>query len=129
MLKLYRRAFDLKAAIGGATVMSILAALINSSHGLQAAAMAATKQGLYTFFIAGLIVRLCRRLALSPMIRIKAVAVATILPSVLTTTLIYCLHSARGTAEPLATTLVVAILSMTSFFVIALREAKATLNN
>jgi len=124
MLKYYRNIFDLNAALGGAIVMSTLVWLINSSHGTGAALTAAAKQGLYTFFVAGLVVRFCCWLAQSKQPPAVAVALATTLPTAITSSLIYSLHSLRGTPEPLYSTAAVAGLSLLSFLLFALREQR-----
>ena len=116
--------FDLKAALGGALVMSTMVAMINQEHGWFLASTAALKQGLYTFIVAGLIVRLCRWLAARPLPVVIARSLAVAVPTTVTVTIIYILHSLKGTPETVNTTVAVAGLSLISFLVLAIREPR-----
>jgi hypothetical protein len=125
MSSYFKNFFNLKAALGGAIVMSTIVTLINLEHGYNLALFAALKQGLYTFFVAGMVVRLCHWLATRPLPTAFAITLAVIIPSTLTATLVFILHSLKGTPEPVKTTLAVAGLSLISFLILALREVLA----
>ena len=116
------RWFDWKSACGGALLMSSLVLLINLDHGWEPALFAAGRQGLYTFFVAGLIVQFCRFLANRPLPRTVAVIVACLIPLILTVTMVYLMHFYRNTPEPLLSTLPVAILSFVAFLGVSLNE-------
>lgn len=109
--------------------MSTVVTVVNIEHGYNLALFAALKQGLYTFFVAGIVVRLCHWLAIRPLPTPLAISLAVLIPSTLTATLIFTLHSLKGTPETVKTTLAVAGLSIISFLVLAIREARAQNNS
>jgi len=111
--------FDLKSAIFGAIIMGVIVGLINSGHGLLPALTAAAKQAGYTFFVAGLIMQHCRWLAARKLAPAQAIALATLLPTIITVALVYTLHSFKGTPEPFWSTVPVAILGLVSFFLMS----------
>lgn len=69
------------------------------------ASTAAGKQAAYTFFLGGLFMKQCENLA----VRIKpyrtALALAVIVPSLVTLLLTFSLHSLKGTPKPLQSTI------------------------
>ena len=107
--------FDLPIACLGALVMGGLVGWVNAEHGLEAAGTAALKQGVYTFFVAGLVVQLCRWLAARDVPLAMAISLAVTVPTMLTVMLVYTLHSAKGTPEPLNSTVPVVVMSLISF--------------
>jgi len=118
-LQLLKQVFDLKSAVIGSALMSIIVGLVNAGHGLTPALTAAGKQALYTFFVAGFIMQLCRWLAGRDLPPVKAIFSATLLPTLLTVFLVYNLHSLKGTPEPLWSTLPVAVICLVSFFLVS----------
>ena len=114
-----RQWFDIKTAILGALLMSTLVGLVNAGHGPLPALTAAAKQGAYTFFVAGFITQLCRWLAQRPMRAGAAIAIATLLPTVITVVAVYTLHSFKGTPEPILSTIPVVLLCLGGFFLVA----------
>ena len=88
-----RRAFDLRSAIYAALLMGGIVWWINASHGLLLSTTAAFKQAVYTFFMGGVIMRFCERLALRPGPAGVVLATAVVLPSIITTGATF---SARG---------------------------------
>jgi len=114
--ELVSRVLDLRMALAGALFMGGLVFVVNLSHGAGPALVAATKQGTYTFFFAGLVMRWCQRLAQTIDGRALAVALATVLPSVLAVSLTFGVHSLRGTPDPVASTLPTLFLGPPSFF-------------
>ncbi|MEO0604970.1 MAG: hypothetical protein AAF211_26300 [Myxococcota bacterium] len=65
LTELATRILDLRMAFAGAAFMGSLVFTVNAAHGAGPALVAATKQATYTFFFAGLVMRLCERLATS----------------------------------------------------------------
>lgn len=120
-----RDAFDLRSATIGALLMGLLVAAINLRHGLPAAMTAAGKQAAYTFFIAGLILKLCERLALAFPERRRALIVATVVPSLVTVGATSLVHHLRGTAEPWASVLPTLLMGPPSFAAWAIKSCRA----
>jgi len=97
-------------------VMGLLVFIANLAHGISPAAIAAGKQATYSALVGGSIVRLCERMTLrmtGPPSR--RVALATLVPTVVTTLLVAAVHSLRGTPEPMLSVLPVALLSPPAF--------------
>jgi peptidoglycan/LPS O-acetylase OafA/YrhL len=109
------RLFDLRSGLWGAAIMSALVWLLNARHGLGPAGTAAAKQAAYTFLFGGLVMRLCGVLAERPVARFWRVAVVTVAA-------VFAVHSARGTPEPLLSTLPAALLGPPSFAAYAWRS-------
>ena len=107
--------FDLPTACAGALIMGGLVGWVNIGHGLLPALSAAMKQGVYTFFVAGLVVQLCRWLAAREVSLVVAASMAVLLPTILTVMLVFTLHSVKGTPEPLHSTIPVVVMSLISF--------------
>ncbi len=97
---------------------------INFPHGALGAATASLKQFFYTFLVAGLIVRLCTRLALRPGSAALALALAVGIPSLVTVAATWVVHQLRGTPEPLLSVLPAAILSPPAFAVWSWRSRR-----
>lgn len=116
--------FDIKAAVLGSFIMSVIVAWINLGHGGDAAISSGIRQGLYTFFVAGLSAQLCRNLTNSSIHKAAAIVKAVLIPTILTVTLVYIMHSTRGTPEPFYSSIPVAILSLISFSIIALHTLR-----
>lgn len=116
--------FDPRAGALGALVMGSLVALVNAPHGAGAAATSAAKQAVYTFFFGGFIVQLCHSLASRPGPRAGVLAVAIVLPSIITAVLIVLVHGLRGTPEPMLSTAVVLAIGAPSFVILALRKRR-----
>jgi len=113
--------FDLRSGLFGAAIMSGLVWFINASHGVWPATTAALKQAAYTFLFGGLIMRLCGALAEREGSAQLRIATATAIPSLITIALVYAVHSAKGTPEPLLSTLPAAVLAPLAFAAFARR--------
>lgn len=125
VLRALGRVYDLRSALIGALLMATIVALINASHGLEAALTAAAKQGAYTLVIAGLILRLCERLAVALEPAGLAVVVSTLVSTLVTVGATTLLHHLRGTAEPWASVIPTLVLGPPSFVAWALRSRRA----
>ena len=99
--------------------MSTIVGLVNASHRMTPALTAAGKQALYTFFFAGVIMQLCRWLAARDVPGPLAVAVATLVPTLITLLLVYQVHSYKGTPEPVLSTIPPVLLGLVSFFLVS----------
>ncbi len=116
--------FDWRSALIGAALMGTIVALINLRHGLAPALVAASKQAAYTLFIAGLVLRLCERLAITYAERWWGVALATIAPTIVTIGATTILHHLRGTPEPWASVIPTAVMGPPSFLMWARRAQR-----
>lgn len=111
--------FDIKSGLIGAAVMSFLIGVINSAHGWVPALTAAAKQGVYTFFFAGLIMQHCRWLAARELRPHAAIALASLWPTLVTVVLVYTLHSFKGTPEPVWSSVPPGVIGLISFFLVS----------
>ena len=115
--------FDPKMGLAGALFLGTIVFFINFDHGLLSGLVAALKQGFYTFFVGGLITRLCENIATISK-KITAVLLAVIIPSVIAIALTYLVHSIKGTPEPLNSTIPTMILAPLGFLWWALQKRK-----
>ena len=119
-------AFDLRSAVLGALLMGGIVWWINSEHGVLLATTAASKQAAYTFLMGGVIMRLATKLAERDGPRWLVVARATVLPTLVTVGATFFVHSLKGTPEPVASTIPVALLSPPVFAGWALKACKSS---
>jgi len=117
-------AFDLRSAVLGALLMGGIVWWINSEHGVLLATTAASKQAAYTFLMGGVIMRLATKLAERDGPRWLVVTLATVLPTLVTVGATFFVHSLKGTPEPVASTIPVALLSPPVFAGWALKVRK-----
>ncbi len=99
------RYFDPKAGFFGGLVIGLIVLWINSHHGMNLALVAATKQFTYTFFMGGIVARVCENIAVNFNPAVKAILLAILIPGISTVCLTYLLHSMKGTPEPFLSTL------------------------
>jgi hypothetical protein len=107
---------DLKMGLIGAGVMAVIVFGINyfAAHELIGAITAALKQGIYTAIFGGIIMRLSGYFATRIKNRFAALAAAMIIPSVIAISLTFCVHSMKGTPEPVGSTIPTAIFVIPS---------------
>jgi hypothetical protein len=122
------RYVDYSTAWKAALFLGIVVFCINYPHGVLAALPAALKQSIYTFFVAGLIVRLCENLILNNRLGVMAIPLSVLLPSSIAVGLTFLLHSLKGTPEPLYSTLPTMLMAPPSFAAWAWR-CKRNFNN
>jgi hypothetical protein len=116
---------DVSTAWKAALFLGLVIYAINFSHGALAALPAALKQATYTFFVSGLIVRLCENLITGVRHRALAWVSAILLPSGIAIGLTYLVHSLKGTPEPFYSTLPTIIVAPPAFAGWAWRCRKA----
>jgi hypothetical protein len=117
---------DYGGAIAGALLLGGIVFWINHPHGTALAVAAAMKQATYTFFVAGFIVKNNERLAKKLASRSLSLMLATGVSSCLAIGLTFLVHSMKGTAEPLLSTLPTAVMAPPSFLVLAWRTQRAS---
>ena len=105
--------------VAGAVVMSGIVFYINY-HGTEntlGATTAAFKQGTYTFFFGGVIMRMSELIATGMIKKRAALIMACIIPSLVSLTLTFGVHSLKGTPKPVASTIPTAIFVIPSTLV------------
>ncbi len=110
------RFIDYKMGLYGAIAMGTIVFVINyyGILDLQTATTAALKQAVYTFMFGGLIMRGCELLATHIGKKALALAVAVLVPSLISIGLTYGVHSLKGTPKPIESTIPTAILVIPS---------------
>ena len=120
------RYIDYRMAIAGATVMSVIVFTVNYSGtgNLPWSLVAAAKQGAYTFFFGGFIMRTCERLAVRIRKPFPALLAATLIPAVMAITFTFMVHSLKGTPRPVASTIPTALLIVPSTLLWGIRKRR-----
>ena len=110
---------NVKFGTAGAFLMGSIVFFINLGHGWKLSALAGAKQWVYTFFFGGMIIKLLE-LALEKTKSAKhSTVISVMLIAVLTSFLVYLVHSIKGTPEPFYSTLPTIVLSPPGFLYIA----------
>ena len=110
------RYIDYSMAWKGALFLGVVVWLINLPHGALAALPAALKQAAYTYFVAGLVTRLCQTLAIRVQPRSVALLAAVVIPSCIAVGLTFLVHSLKGTPEPAKSTVPTVLTAPPAFF-------------
>ena len=119
ILKFGNKYVDYRMGVAGAVVMAAIVFYINY-HGTQdtlGATTAALKQGTYTFFFGGVIMRMSELIATGVNNRRVAIITACIIPSIVSLSLTFGVHSLKGTPKPLESTIPTAIFVIPSTLV------------
>ena len=97
--------------MAGGLVMGTIVFFINYNSNIEitGAFTAAIKQGIYTFFFGGSIMKLCEIIAIRITAKSLAIIMATLIPSIVSLTLTYLVHSLKGTPRPIESTIPTAI--------------------
>jgi len=117
--------FDVRSGLAAALLMGGIVGCINLGHGFPLAMTAALKQGAYTFLIGGVIMRFCTLLATLSGPDLLVLVGATLLPSAVTILGTFLVHSLKGTPEPVASTIPVALISLPTFSGWALKTRRS----
>lgn len=118
------RFFNMKIGVGGAIFMSIMVYFINADHGFLPASIAAAKQAIYTFLMAGTNLKLAENLAIKLKSPSLSLFLAVFIPSVITIGMTYAVHSLKGTPEPFASTIPTILLGPPSIFIFVYQKRK-----
>ena len=92
---------------------------INFDHGPFPASIAAFKQGLYTFFIGGLILRILELIVTGINNKILAYICSVVAATLITVGLVYLVHSMKGTPKPFESTIPTIILAPPGYIYVA----------
>jgi hypothetical protein len=104
--------------------MGLIVFFINLDHGWGPATTAALKQAGYTFLLGGVIIKILETIALKIGPRYMAIIISTIVTSLLTITLVYLVHSMRGTPKPFESTLPTILMAPPGFLALAIRTRR-----
>jgi hypothetical protein len=114
-LKAGSKFVDYKMGIAGSIVMAVVIFSINyfgkripaeyQDNLLFWSSVAALKQATYTFFFGGIIMKGAERLATEISQRGVALTLACVVPSLVTITLTFTMHSLKGTPRPFESTI------------------------
>jgi len=107
--------FDLKMGLGGGLFLATVVFFINFNHGTSEALVAALKQGVYTFAAGGTMMRISENLSMKFNNRVFSISLAVIIPTLMAVLFTYVVHSAKGTPEPLNSTLPTMIFAPLGF--------------
>jgi len=113
---------DYPSAFAGAVIMGVIVGIINMKHGAWPATTAALKQAAYTFLFGGAIIRLLYFIVLTVPGRISSLLLSVLIASVVTITLVYLVHSLKGTPMPVESTLPTVFLAPPGFLFLAVRK-------
>jgi hypothetical protein len=107
---------DYRMGMAGAVVMAVIVFGINiyGTDNVLGAVTAALKQGTYTFFFGGVIMKMSERIATKVHHRTVALILACLIPSLVSLTLTFGLHNLKGTPKPVESTIPTAIFVIPS---------------
>lgn len=130
-LTAWRKLFDLKIGLAGGLVMGIVVYLINyySTHEISGSLTAALKQGIYTFFFGGIIMKMCENIARRMNPRWLAILLAVVIPSFVSLALTFGLHSLKGTPKPVESTIPTAIFVIPSTLIWGIIKRRSVKGN
>lgn len=120
--------FDLKMGLGGAIAMGLIVFFINCDHGIVPGLTATVKQATYTFLAGGFMMRMTENLASRFSNDTFSIFIAVFIPTCIAITLTYIIHTAKGTPEPLNSTIPTMILAPMGFLWWAVRKRKQLKN-
>ena len=123
--------FDYKIGLAGGLFMAIVVFIINyrATGETTGALTAAAKQGVYTFFFGGFIMKLCEFFATRIKLKYIAITIATLIPSIIALLLTFGVHSLRGTPRPVESTIPTAIFVFPSTAIWGILKRKMYLKN
>ena len=104
--------------------MSAIVFFINVEHGYLPAATAGLKQAAYTILFGGAIIKLLEFLLVKIDNRYVSIPLSVLTVSVITTILIFVIHSLKGTPEPVLSTLPTIIMAPPGFLALSIRFKK-----
>ena len=120
--KFISKLINVKMGLAGAVIMGGIVWLINMNHGWWPATTAALKQGAYTFFFGGILIKMLDTIASRINNRYLAIITATLTISVITIILVYGVHNMKGTPRPFESTLPTIIMAPPGFLALSIRK-------
>jgi hypothetical protein len=116
--------FDPKMGLIGGLFLATIVFFINIDHGIENALIAALKQGIYTFLAGGLMMRIAENLSVRYKNQNISILIAVFVPTILAVAFTFIIHSAKGTPEPLNSTIPTMIFAPLGFLWWVLRKRK-----
>jgi hypothetical protein len=104
--------------------MGTIVWFINADHGFLPAMVAALKQAAYTFLVAGIFIRFLEYQVTHIDNKSLAILVSVLTTSLLTITLVFIVHSIRGTPKPFYSTLATILLAPIGYLGLAVRKRR-----
>lgn len=123
--------FDYKIGLAGGLFMAIVVFIINyrATGETTGALTAAAKQGVYTFFFGGFIMKLCEFFATRIKLKYIAITIATLIPSIIALLLTFGVHSLKGTPRPVESTIPTAFFVFPSTAIWGILKRKMYMKN
>ena len=120
------RIIDVKIGLAGGLVMGVIVFMVNhyTTSDLTGSFTAAIKQGVYTFFFGGFIMKLCETLAVKGHSGWLAIVLAVLVPSFISLALTFGVHSMKGTPKPVESTIPTAVFVIPSTLVWGIMKRK-----
>lgn len=116
----FSKFIDFPTAIAGAIIMGLIVGAINFGYGWWPATTAAMKQAAYTFFFGGMLIKLLYVISDKIKGKFTSIFLSALIVSAITVTLVYIVHSIKGTPLPFESTLPTIILAPFGFSFLAL---------
>ena len=115
---------NLKTGFIGGVFLGSVVYWINADFGWQMAGIAALKQGIYTWFFGGAIVKMCETISQRGQHKWRSILAGAAAASVVAITAILIVHHFKGTPRPFYSSLPVMTLAPLSFLVIGYRARR-----
>jgi len=117
---------DFPTAFAGAIIMGLIVGAINFGHGWWPASTAAMKQAAYTFFFGGMLIRLLYVISDKIKGKYTSIFLSALIVTSITVTLVFIVHSIKGTPLPFESTLPTMILAPFGFSFLAFWRKRKT---
>lgn len=114
-IKQFGNYIDIKTGSMGAAIMGPVVFSENYHHGIMNATTAGLKQALYTMLIGGAIVKGAQYIADNVDMKYVGKALGVAIPSAITITATYGVHSLKGTVDPVESTIPTATIAPMGF--------------
>jgi hypothetical protein len=108
-----------KLGMIGALFMGSVVYYINIDHGPFLASIAALKQGAYTFFIGGIILKILELIVTGINNKFWAYICSVVAATIITVGLVYLVHSMKGTPKPFESTVPTILLAPFGYIYVA----------
>ena len=118
-VNIFNQIVDVKLGIIGALFMGSVVYYINIDHGPFLASIAALKQGAYTFFIGGIILKILELIVTGINNKYLAYICSVVAATIITVGLVYLVHSMKGTRKPFESSIPTILLAPFGYIYVA----------